>query len=579
MQRSMQLPHSVGMPQRRWLASMALLALMILPSLTGITIIFASVRVPQAALAAQGFTVVPFQVNSPAAQENQQPGTTSWELDPRVNTTFIQGYAGAVSAQAGDTVPLYISTVVPATYTLSVFRIGWYNGLGGRLMLTVPHLQSLSQGFWTSSYGLVDCTRCQFDPKTHLLDAHWLPSYHLLIPSGWQSGVYLIKLSVGRIAESYIPLVVRADQSTSSVLLNIPINTYEAYNIWGGYSLYQHVGQTAANEESNTTRASKVSFNRPFDRSAGVGDFFYWDLHTVRWVERSALDVTYTTSMDVAVRPATLLQHRIYLDSGHDEYWTKSMRDGIERARDLGVNLAFLGADDSYWQARLEPDAAANANRTLVCYKVATTSNNPSQYLANDPMYPAHPELVTAQWRDPVVHRPENSLLGLMYNSYFAADGRYVPDLVITSSHHLDQMALMAGLVGGEHLRTGLVGYEYDSEWQNGFTPKNLVVLARSPVINIYHQRQVASTSYYRAASGAIVFDAGTLWWANGLDNFIPPGTTEQPFFHETQVISNLTANLIRVMLTDNTDLFTTVSLGPLPNPVPLPTSDDGKLP
>jgi hypothetical protein len=518
------------------------------------------------------FTVAPLQAASPIARENQLPGTTAWELDPHVSTTFIQGYAGAVSAQAGETVPLYISTVVPASFRLAVYRIGWYGGLGGRLMLAVPHLQSLAQGFWTPQVGLTACTSCRYDPTTNLVDAHWTPTYTLRIPTTWLSGVYLIKLAVGRIAESYIPLVVRDDASTASALVNIPFNTYEAYNLWGGYSLYEHVGQMLGTEQSALDRATKVSFNRPFDRSAGAGDFLLWDIHTVRWLERSAIDVTYTTSVDVAVDPAQVLRHRVYIDSGHDEYWTKSMRDGIEAARDQGVNLAFLGANDAYWQVRLEADAAQHPNRTLVCYKVVSRPANPSQDLKNDPMYPTHPELVTTQWRDSLLHRPENSLLGLMYNSLIPSDGRYVPALVIAPVQAGDTLAQMVGLTGGEQLTSGLVGYEYDSLFQDRYTPNGLVILAASPVINLYHKTEIANSAYYRAASGALVFDAGTLWWGHGLDDFIPPGSSERPFFHEDQTISNLTATLLQAMLTDNGPLFAPTLTRIAPNAVPLPT-------
>ena len=163
--------------QRRWLFAGLLLALMVLPSLTGISAMVSLFKLPTAPSTSQAFTVVPFQVNGAVAQENAQPGTTSWELDPGVNSTFIQGYAGATSAQAGETVPLYISTIVPAEYSLSVYRIGWYGGQGGRLMLDVPHMHSIPQGFWTLKYGLVGCASCQIDPKTHLIDAHWSPSY------------------------------------------------------------------------------------------------------------------------------------------------------------------------------------------------------------------------------------------------------------------------------------------------------------------------------------------------------------------------------------------------------------------
>jgi len=564
------MPRGILWMHRRWLFACALIALVVVPSLTGLTAVLTEAATPVAAKA-QPFTVIPFQTNSPIALENQQPGTTDWELDPGVSTIFIQGYAGMVSALPGQVVPLYISSVIPVDYGLAVYRIGWYGGLGGRLMFAVTHLHSQAQGVWLQKLGLIGCASCTTDPTTHLVDAHWNVSYRLPIGADWASGVYLIKLSVGQFAESYIPLVVRAATSRAAVLMDIPVNTYQAYNLWGGYSLYQHINHVLRDEQSDSDRATQISFNRPYVRSAGAGDFLLWDIHNVRWLERSDIDVTYTTSVDVARDPRQLLYHHVYLASGHDEYWTKSMRDGIEYARDHGINLAFLGANDSYWQARLAPDAAGHPNRTLVCYKVLSHPFNSSEDLINDPMYPSHPESVTTMWRDPLLHRPENSLLGLMYSSYFSGDGRYIPDMVITKSSVLDQLAVTAGLTSGEHLGGGVLGYEYDSLWKNGHTPHGLVVLAESPVVNTYHETQMAYTAYYRAPSGAIVFDAGSIWWGNGLDNFQPPGVVASDFFQTNQGISNLTANILHAMLYDNAPLFINPALNPEPTPVPAP--------
>src|SRR6185437_3428264 len=197
------------------------------------------------------FTVMPFQSDSLIARENQLLGTTAWELTPGTSTTFIQGYAGAVSALPGQNVPLYISSLTPSWYTLNVYRIGWYGGAGGRLVYTASYLRSTAQGVWRGSRGLVGCARCTTDPDTHLVEANWKESFLLHVGEDWVSGVYLIKLSVGTNAESYIPLVVRNDSSNAAVLVDIPVNTYQAYNVWGGYSLYQRSQAVVRTEDSS----------------------------------------------------------------------------------------------------------------------------------------------------------------------------------------------------------------------------------------------------------------------------------------------------------------------------------------
>ncbi len=484
--------------------------------------------------------------------ENQQPGTTQWEIDPHTSQTFIQAYAGVTSAAPGDIIPLYISVALPIPYSLSVYRIGWYQGLGGRLVYSATWLQGQAQGYWTPWSGLSDCPSCTIDPNTYLLEPHWNPSYMLQIGTSWVSGVYLIKLtsqSLAYPAETYIPLVVREAHPTSAIVASLPVNTYQAYNYWGGWSLYTHItrpGQNADPERA-VTHASMVTFDRPYATNAGASDLLSWDIHSVRWLERSGYDVSYLTDVDLDEQPALAEHHRVFIALGHDEYWSLAMRDGLQAARDAGMNLAFFGADDAYWQIRYQPDAEGIPDRTIICYKVATGSKLPIEKLSNDPMYPAHPEVVTAQWRDPVVNRPENALLGLMYESLIPANS--APDWVV-SSEPLGSIGAGTGLQPGEHIRGGLLGYEYDALFNNGQTPPDLHILAESPLLNTYHERQVAATAYYRAASGALVFDAGSIWWCWGLDDTPLPGAHAPNQVHAGQAIAKLTQNILNAMLT-----------------------------
>jgi hypothetical protein len=97
----------------------------------------------------------------------------------------------------------------------------------------------------------------------------------------------------------------------------------------------------------------------------------------------------------------------------------------------------------------------------------------------------------------------------------------------------------------------GVLGYEYDTIFNNGKTPKGLTILAESPVVNIYHERENAYSAYYRAKSGALVFDAGTIWWCYGLDSLTVPGSEEDHPFPADQAISDLTLTLLQTMLSN----------------------------
>ncbi len=496
-------------------------------------------------------TVTTVNASSAIFNENQKLGTSAWQLDSGlISTTNLVGFAGATSALPGDTVSLYISASHPTSYDLNVYRLGWYYGLGGRLYLSATNLAAPTQGTWSLTGGLAGCSACVMDTTTHLLDTHWSMTYQLHIGTSWPTGVYLIKLasrSLSPRAESYIPLVVRNAKNASTVLVVLPFNTYEAENAWGGFSMLGPAGTTTPGA-ANPNRARQVSFNRPFSQSAGTGDLLNYDIHTVRWLERSGYDVDYVTDLDLAANPALVLTHKAVIIAGHSAYWTQSMRNALDIARGVRIGLAFLGGGDGYWQARLAPDAAGGANRTLICYKVSTNGATPADQLSADPLYATQPALVTARWRDPAINRPENEVMGLMYGFTIDSTGFYAPDWVVPLGK-LTHIEAQLSMVPGETVSNGLLGGPLDTIVPNGQTPHNLVILAQSPVLDLSDQLQTAYTSYYLATSGSLVFDAGTSQWAFGLDEFTPPGADMSNILQGNASISGMTQVMLDSMV------------------------------
>ncbi len=342
--------------------------------------------------------------------------------------------------------------------------------------------------------------------------------------------------------EGYIILVVRAPHANTDALVNLPVNTYQAYNLWGGYSLYMR-GQ----DNSYEYRAVKVSFDRPYSRGVGAADFLSWDIQSVRWLESTGLDMSYTTDIDESEDPASLLHHRVYIDLGHDEYWTKAMRYGADAARDRGVSMAFLGANDSFWQARLEPDSQGVADRVLVCYKVYAHPHVPSEVPTRDPEYGHDNSIVTAEWSDPLIHHSEELLLGLHYGGAFSA--AKFPDWVVAKDA---PTAILAGtgLQGGSVIHGGLLGYEFDSYGNDSVTRAyHIIRIGESPVVTQQGVHRSAATAYYRAKSGAFIFDAGTIHWGWGLDSISPVGAYGANMVHGSAAIQHLMANILTEML------------------------------
>ena len=442
--------------------------------------------------------------------ENASTGTTDWQI-PSGNgaTTEIQAYASATSVSPGQTLTFFVSTQQAGTpYTISIYRLGWYGGLGGRLMATETKQVGVAQGYFdASSKQLVGCQSCHVDTQTGLVEANWQPSYRLTVPSDWMTGVYLAKFTDANNMQTYVPFDVRGNLHSRYIAVTAD-TTDAAYNYWGGNSLYTSNG--ALDEAAG--KAVKVSFDRPYVQGFGSSFVLAFEADAIRWLERQGYDLSYISSVDLHEDPGQLLQHRAYISLGHDEYWTKAMRDGVEHARNMGVGLAFLEADAAYWQMRFEPDGAGTPDRNIVCYKVHTVDRD----LARDPLYGKDNSRVTALWRDPVLNRPENALIGIMFSGLTRQAGYPWQVSSQATSLLLDGTSLQAGQTYG----CGLVGYEWDRIFANGASPPGLQVLATSSTIDDSNKADVSNTTYYIAPSGAMVFATGSIYWAAALDSY-----------------------------------------------------------
>lgn len=451
---------------------------------------------------------------NPITIENARPGAWSWIIPQNdASVTQIQAYADATSVLPGQKLTLYVSTQLEGTaYTIDFYRMGWYSGAGARLMASVANQVGHAQGnYAATTRQLAGCHSCSVNTQTGLIEANWQPSYTLTVPDDWLSGIYLAKLTDAQNMQSYVPFDVR-DNRPSLYIAVTPDTTYAAYNDWGGYSLYDG--------EGGLVKGVKVSFDRPYDLEAGSSQVLAYEFDAIRWMERQGYDVSYMSDVDLHNNPQLLLQHKAYISLGHDEYWTKEMRDGVEYARDHGVGLAFMGANASYWQMRFEPDSLGVKDRTIVCYKVLT-AGKPNNYvttdLRRDPFYGKDNSRVTSQWRDPVVNRPENALVGIMFSN-FTHQQLGFPWQVDADAH--SPLLAGTGLKTGQSYGCDLVGYEWDHQMNNGLTPAGLQILATSKTVSDTNQSDFSNTAYYIARSGAMVFASGSILWASALDSY-----------------------------------------------------------
>jgi hypothetical protein len=323
---------------------------------------------------------------------------------------------------------------------------------------------------------------------------------------------------------SLIYFIVRDDNRRSDLLFQTSDTTWHAYNRYGNMSSTYGSFDPA----KPTRRAYKVSYNRPFETRAyrAVNKLFNAEYPMLRWLEANGFDVTYTSGVDTARRGDRLRSHKVFLSVGHDEYWAGPQRTNVEAARDAGVHLAFFSGNDVFWKIRWENsiDESRTPYRTLVTYK--ETHDNAKI----DPVA----DVWTGTWRDarpynPEGPRPENALTGTIFTvNAWRNDPLIVPAEFGKLRFWRNTSVAKLPPGGQAVMGSGILGHEWNEDLDNGFRPAGLIRMSRTTVNNVWYIQDhgtiydsgtaTHTLTLYRAKSGALVFSAGTVQWAWGLD-------------------------------------------------------------
>ena len=442
-------------------------------------------------------------VTNPVVAENQLPGNppSQWDVIGQGDPTTL-GFASDMSVNTGQPVQFKVNTNASA-FHFDIYRLGYYGGQGARLVATVPGVPGTQpEPLRDLTTGLVDC-------------GNWSVSGTWNVPSNAVSGVYLAKvIRDDTQGASHILFIVRKDAGASDLLLQTSDATWQAYNGYGGNSLY------GGNAPFPSGHAAKVSYNRPLTNrgTSNSEHFFTSEYPMVRWLEANGYDVSYFSSVDSDLRGGLIANHRVFLSVGHDEYWSGNQRAFVTAARDAGTNLMFLSGNEVYWKVRYEPsiDGSNTPNRTLVCYKEGTLGERGCGTKCD----PA-PGVWTGLWRDGCGSaypandgcRPENDLTGSL--SWVGSSA------VINVPYEYKQMRMwrntdVTTLFPGasEPLGEWTLGFEWDPEQISDGYPASRVALSSTSVGGQTHH-----VSVYRAGS-ALVFSAGTIQWSWGLDEY-----------------------------------------------------------
>jgi hypothetical protein len=213
------------------------------------------------------------------------------------------------------------------------------------------------------------------------------------------------------------------------------------------------------------------------------------------------------------------------------------MRDGYDAAVAHRVNLAVFAGNTGYWQVRFE-GSRLGRDHVMVCYREP----------AEDPERRLAPSTVTVEWRDPLLHRPESQLLGAMWIGFFANDLNH-PGFPWVVRDAVPWLFAGTGLKPGESVPK-MVGYEYDAVVPGAPTPPNMHVISASPVETDTGKKQVANSTLATAYSGARIFNAGTIQWSWGLDDFGPLHLAHNRRGGTSRQVQRITKNLFAAFRT-----------------------------
>jgi len=466
------------------------------------------------------------------AVENAAAGTNAWRLPgPRgliggEAHGAIVGYVARDVIAAGEVERVYVSAPGARWVSLRIYRMGWYGGKGGRLVLVSGRLRAVGQ------------PGCAHSFSTGLTECDWRPSLSFRVPSALPSGVFIVKLRGSNGAESDCLFVVRSARA-APVVVEIPTATYEAYNAWGGDSLYPggtlRVGATGAN------RGVEVSYDRPYATQTGAGQFFIRDVAIVRFLERYGYPVSYTTIDSIDRDPTQLYGARAVIDVGHSEYWSPRDEFAFTHALDRGANLIFISSDTMAWRVRFARASSASsqageADHRIIAYKQNAASDAARAQPTG--LYPGGGASLVGSAFDGCI-TPRVAQKGPpVYRLY-----EWAP------SPALQPRWLFAGTgLWASSKVPGIVGYELDN--RSPLSPANAAVVGGGYGAACGRSGEPApapgygaASTLYTARSGAFVFATGTLGWLYALSP-VPQASPDAPRAPDPRVVA-MTRNVL----------------------------------
>lgn len=257
---------------------------------------------------------------------------------------YIEAYANACSVRSGHSIKFSASIQSPSRRQalLEIFRFDQMqvddSTYGERADYTY---KKDYRNFLRVQPGSSPYYAAHFKPRTFTLPANasqdgcgWPSVVSWSIPTSTAPGAYFGRFTHNK-RTTYVLFVVRPNTPRSSIVCQLPVNTYQAYNPFGGHCLY---GPPISNGIKNP-----ISFERPCQ----LWDYILYDSSILSWFERN-FSPDYCTNIDLHADAVSLANYDLFVSCGHDEYWTREMRSSIESFGHAGGNVLFLTGNTCY---------------------------------------------------------------------------------------------------------------------------------------------------------------------------------------------------------------------------------------
>lgn len=439
---------------------------------------------------------------SPITRENAQAGSLDWQLTrvrptspSGMRTHLIEGYCRSQSVSVGEHLEICVSTDPVQEYQLEIFRTGYYQGRGARLMKTYRSLKGTKQP--TPEYGEKRLRECQ-----------WETSISIEIPEDWVSGVYLGRLTTESDLsgygywQSYVVFIVRDDRR-ADILVQCSDNTWQAYNQWPDRdSVYTH-------PKGNQGPWADVSFDRPYGKysqifdnpmTMGSGEWLCFEFPMSYWLEQQGYDVTYCSNSDL-LTPESGLRCKAFFSVGHDEYWDLRQYKSVVAMRDAGVNLMFFSGNSVCWVSPYRESDDGRKNRIL--FRGGPYGGDYHLAQLREEQHGPFP------YRGP----DEGYLIGARNVEPVNGGG----DWICTNPDHW--LYAETGMKQGDRI-PGLIGWEYHGDPPSDL--RGLEVVAEGTALQGGVRPQQWTATIYPGPKQNFVFNASTIWWAQAMSS--PPG-------------------------------------------------------